>query len=387
MTIKNLGFLRAQRGPLRAICIGDSVTANDSYVSANGLWQMGNGYAEGLMRASGSSFGQPMTFVRNAGVAGNTTPQMLARLDADVLAHKPDVVILMCGTNDIVSGAVDADYVTWLNAAEKIVVKCLLAGAEVLLVTPPAKDAAPAEMRRAIPFLYMLAKHYGLQLVDAFRATVDPVTGQYKSGFSGDGTHPNEVGIKAIVDEASYTFGSVAGSHQPYVAAVSELAGTGAPANMLQNGTFQKATTPNLPDNWSVNTTGATPTIANGEFDYNKTASGGVYALYGSSVASGFADGDVLEFNGHLNVSGLTGASGFSLIMDFAADSAMIFNSHKTDGYFNFSEEIVVPAGFAGVNALTPQLYVQDIALYNASNFTLWNRTAYEAVWKPGLGV
>lgn len=37
----------------------------------------------------------------NAGVSGNETVQMLARFDADVLAHDPSVLVLLGGTNDI----------------------------------------------------------------------------------------------------------------------------------------------------------------------------------------------------------------------------------------------------------------------------------------------
>ena len=37
----------------------------------------------------------------NRGIGGQTTPQMLARMYADVIALKPKVMILLAGTNDI----------------------------------------------------------------------------------------------------------------------------------------------------------------------------------------------------------------------------------------------------------------------------------------------
>ena len=37
----------------------------------------------------------------NRGISGQTTPQMLLRFRADVIAHKPKVVVLLAGTNDI----------------------------------------------------------------------------------------------------------------------------------------------------------------------------------------------------------------------------------------------------------------------------------------------
>ena len=37
----------------------------------------------------------------NRGISGQTTPQMLIRMRPDVIAHKPKVVVLLAGTNDI----------------------------------------------------------------------------------------------------------------------------------------------------------------------------------------------------------------------------------------------------------------------------------------------
>lgn len=42
--------------------------------------------------------------VINAGIAGNTTKNLLLRLDKDCLTYKPDLTILMVGTNDMVKG-------------------------------------------------------------------------------------------------------------------------------------------------------------------------------------------------------------------------------------------------------------------------------------------
>ena len=40
-----------------------------------------------------------------AGVGGNTSKDMLARLDRDVLSKKPDWMTLSCGVNDVWHGA------------------------------------------------------------------------------------------------------------------------------------------------------------------------------------------------------------------------------------------------------------------------------------------
>jgi lysophospholipase L1-like esterase len=45
-----------------------------------------------------------MDLMVNAGVAGNTTKNLLARIDKDCLAHKPTLTIMMSGTNDMTNG-------------------------------------------------------------------------------------------------------------------------------------------------------------------------------------------------------------------------------------------------------------------------------------------
>lgn len=398
MLSKFAGMIRGRSGPLRAIGLGDSVTANDSFLAASGLWTMGNGYFEELLRNQIGGQRNDFVFVSNAGVPGNTTPQMLARVDTDVIALHPDVCFLMAGTNDILPGAVDADYAAFFSTLEKIIVKLMLAGIDVVLSTCPTKDAAPAEVARAIPWYYMLAKHYGLTLIDAYRSTVDPVTGQYKSGFSDDGTHPNAVGIAAIVADA-VLFNPNGGwaIDREYRAAVAQTSVGGVP-NMFINGSFMNQTTPPNIDGWDVNTSDATFTLdapPSGDivgkiFDYVKTAAGGVYALYGTGIDSGFDDGDTLVFSGLMGVSGLPSpADGFTFLMQFdGGDSFRPFNTHEGDvgggGLASFSMEAVVPAGYAGNFPIIPQWYVQDVGTYKAAEMTLWNKTKYEAVYKPG---
>ncbi|MBN8526974.1 MAG: hypothetical protein J0M02_16695, partial [Planctomycetes bacterium] len=87
--------------------------------------------------ASTSQSDAIMTTVINAGIGGNTTTEMLARLQRDVLAHRPDLVVLMAGTNDCCNSAkladpavVAANYVALADA--------ILPHARLLLATPPA---------------------------------------------------------------------------------------------------------------------------------------------------------------------------------------------------------------------------------------------------------
>ena len=80
-------------GGYKAGFMGDSI-----------FWVWGGGY-EGRTDISDDWKGHKAYFVDNAylnkGVSGNTTTQMLARFDKDLLTANPEVVVILGGTNDI----------------------------------------------------------------------------------------------------------------------------------------------------------------------------------------------------------------------------------------------------------------------------------------------
>lgn len=385
-----VGFRLAGRGrPLTIIPLGDSITQSSS-TFASGLWQFGQGYAELAIWQSGSRY----QLIRNAGIGGNTTAQMLSRLQADVIAYAPDVCLFMGGTNDLLAGMSNAAYASLFNNIEAIVLRLLAAGILPVIVTPPAKDAAVAETKNAQWFYYALAQYYGLPLIDMYRATVNADTGSYAAGNSSDGTHPIAAGITKMVAAATPVLSNLASAFcPPYMAAVSETVYNGF-SNLIRNGAFAKVTTPPTPDAWTVNATNATPTVVAASFpdtgnvfNYNKTSAGGVYMLSGgapSVAGGGFVAGDVLHFAAHLNVSGLSPASalGFSFGMDRDAGGFARITNSVQNGDLAFSHQFTVPAGTAN---LTPNFYVQDVALYKVSNWTLFNVTKANAIWQPGL--
>jgi lysophospholipase L1-like esterase len=114
---------------------------------------------------------------------------MLARIGTDVLAYAPDVVLMLGGTNNIGTGMTNAQISNNMLNLESMVRLMLKAGILPIIVTPPARNSAPIETRKIQPFYYALAQAYGLPLLDLFRLTVDPVTGNYLTGYSADGTH------------------------------------------------------------------------------------------------------------------------------------------------------------------------------------------------------
>lgn len=73
----------------KVVCIGDSLTYHtNTYICPTAsLWV-------NLMIAAG------VYTVVNSGISGNTSAQMLARFNTDVIAHAPDYCIIECGGND-----------------------------------------------------------------------------------------------------------------------------------------------------------------------------------------------------------------------------------------------------------------------------------------------
>ena len=60
---------------------------------------MGNSITEGWKNQMPNMFDN-QTFI-NRGISGQTTPQMLLRFRTDVIDLKPEVVVILAGTNDI----------------------------------------------------------------------------------------------------------------------------------------------------------------------------------------------------------------------------------------------------------------------------------------------
>lgn len=80
--------------------------------------------------------------VINAGVAGNTSSDLLARIERDVLNHKPDLVIVMVGTNDMLNSGKMNSYEKFASNLSEIVIQLKQIYSKVLLLSPPPADSA-----------------------------------------------------------------------------------------------------------------------------------------------------------------------------------------------------------------------------------------------------
>ena len=111
--------------PLKVICLGDSITGNSDlrhYLKFSHILDL----MLEARRGSGS------TVVLNRGIGGNTTADVLKRLDKDVLQEKPDIVVLLLSGNDAGNKSQDRG-VTRANL-EKIVGQIKAGGGRVLML-------------------------------------------------------------------------------------------------------------------------------------------------------------------------------------------------------------------------------------------------------------
>jgi lysophospholipase L1-like esterase len=100
---------------MRIVALGDSTTAGTpgwkSPIEAppDGEGEVTSQYAYWLMRE------RPAWEVLNRGVNRETSAQIAARFDRDVLAHGPQVVIIIGGVNDIYAGQPASDVIEQLR--------------------------------------------------------------------------------------------------------------------------------------------------------------------------------------------------------------------------------------------------------------------------------
>lgn len=156
--ISQTPFAKNMLRPRTIIPAGDSITAGASVTASPA--EYGLGYAEASIYQSG------LRLLSNAGVAGNTAADLRARFQNDVLDKNPDAILLMIGTINFVSGMANSAYTTLFNDVEATVLMSLDVGALPIIVTPPPKNSAVAEAKRAQPFYHWLAEYYGLPLID-----------------------------------------------------------------------------------------------------------------------------------------------------------------------------------------------------------------------------
>ena len=135
-----------------------------------------------------SMFKRGVPFISNAGVAGNTSAQVLARVAA-VISQNPEEVTLQVGTNDWLGGIAPSVVFSNVLATYKALVD---AGIRVYVVIPPPTSSASYIQATADGNAYLKMKliQEGIRPYTPWDQFVEATTGGWISGASGDLIHP-----------------------------------------------------------------------------------------------------------------------------------------------------------------------------------------------------
>jgi len=177
----------------RVVFMGDSITDNWSKDGYGGFFP-----------------GKPYV---NRGIGGQTTPQMLVRFRADVIALQPEVVVILAGTNDIARNAGPVHDAEIRDNLASMVELARLHGIRVVLASVlPVSDherdergrprrqthrRPPARILELNRWIQRYAAANGHVHLDYFAAMVD-ARGWLKKELSDDGLHPDASGYRVM---------------------------------------------------------------------------------------------------------------------------------------------------------------------------------------------
>ena len=168
---------------------------------------MGNSITEGWVRFFPTMFpGKPYI---GRGIGGQTTPQMLVRFHADVVALKPAVVVILGGTNDIAGNTgpstiemIEDNLMAMTEVAQANGIRVVLSSVLPVYDYPWKRGLTPAPKIVAInTWMKAYAARVGAVYLDYHGAMRDDRDG-LRAGLGGDGVHPNEAGYRIMADLA-----------------------------------------------------------------------------------------------------------------------------------------------------------------------------------------
>jgi lysophospholipase L1-like esterase len=148
----------------------------------------------------------------HAGISGNTIRDILARLDADVLAHTPDLVVLAVGINDSrhhpsLGGVKEVPLADYAKGLEKFAE--LTDGVAVIVVgLTPIDDARTSPIEEDLVYTHQASLDYDASLrefADKYGFPYIPITPLFESRggaveLTNDGLHPTPAGHQLIAD-------------------------------------------------------------------------------------------------------------------------------------------------------------------------------------------
>lgn len=163
---------------------------------------LGDSITEGWGYADPSLFTQT---VINRGISGQTSPQLVLRFMADVVALEPKVVHLMIGTNDIAGNTGPSSPAAYQNNIRAMAAMARANGIAVVIGSIPPADhmswrpglAPAARIAQLNAWLKAYAAEQHFVFADYHGALAGP-GGELPAKFGPDGVHPNAAGYAVM---------------------------------------------------------------------------------------------------------------------------------------------------------------------------------------------
>jgi lysophospholipase L1-like esterase len=187
---KNIEIMAKPKNSQRVVFMGDSITE---------FWD--------------KDFFKNPNYV-NRGISGQTTAQMLLRFRADVVALKPQIVVILAGTNDVAGNTgpatnemIQDNIASMVEIAQsnniKVIISSILPAADYYW----APDLKPAPRIVALnKWLKQYARINKITYLD-YNSPMNDGNDGIKKAYSDDGVHPNQAGYVVMNQLAKAAIG------------------------------------------------------------------------------------------------------------------------------------------------------------------------------------
>ncbi|MFD5226112.1 SGNH/GDSL hydrolase family protein [Microbacterium sp. NPDC058342] len=189
------------------VLTGDSITHGMAHTLG------ARSYPEHLHELVRTDLGRTRDAFINTGVAGHQLGHILDDWEHRIARWRPDIVLLMIGTNDamIRDGLPFVEPDGFAASLDGFVRRVRMLGATPILQTPPAVDAVNAPGRDRLPAFVSAVRDAAVRhdviLVDQHARFTELGAGRAAWGLLADPVHPNAAGHAVIAREIAAVLG------------------------------------------------------------------------------------------------------------------------------------------------------------------------------------
>ena len=199
----------------RIVFAGDSVTdmGSNNPVGEGLFDNLGKGYVRMIENLLVACYPEVSLRITNSGISGNTSRDLLARFDRDVVSLHPDWVSICIGINDVWRQFDVPAFTDWAVSPEeyeKNVEEMILSVKDrvkgIFLLTPyyieaNREDFMRARMDEYVAICKRLAEKHGCTFIDLQKLFEDFCKIRHSSLLAWDRVHPNQMGATMIARE------------------------------------------------------------------------------------------------------------------------------------------------------------------------------------------